>query len=144
MAREIKFRAWNPNDCEILIPFDEGHGDWWWFDSDENGNPVVVIRDIKTCHVTLDQDYKITHHPEFPIMQYTGLTDKNGKEIYEGDYLEVKSLCFFGEDRNCRGVVDFLECGFVVTDRKTFSNPLFVENCDIEILGNVFENPELI
>ncbi|GAA5100620.1 YopX family protein [Wohlfahrtiimonas larvae] len=123
MAREIKFRAWLGGQNRYVgvdaIDFDE--------DSIRINDEYFFLADLQ---------------------QYAGLTDKNDKEIYEGDYVKVTShtpaFCQFGCDKDCEGVVDFLECGFVVTDRKTFARPLFTEICDIEVIGNIYENPELL
>ena len=78
-------------------------------------------------------------------MQFTGLLDKNGKEIYEGDIVKLRN-------RNCK--VYWADCGFALIREK--DNQVWEWNgnlkgyCDglwggpPEIIGNVYENPELL
>jgi uncharacterized phage protein (TIGR01671 family) len=72
------------------------------------------------------------------IMQYTGLKDKNGKEIYEGDIIES-----FGNWNKGIYVVNFYEGGFQPfvdsDDGMPYPHP---EKC--EVIGNKFENSELM
>lgn len=121
MNREIKFRAWN--GAEMSEPF----------------NITSITKDDKYSGVVHEyrgmMDESFFYLYECQIMQFTGLTDKNGKEIYEGD-------CFVDTNGYFRKV-EF--SGFEIypffagsPDRATL-----LPN-DIEIIGNIYENPELI
>jgi uncharacterized phage protein (TIGR01671 family) len=89
------------------------------------------------------------------IGQYTGLKDKNGKEIYEGDIFiddefQLTYICVFEEGCFCLKCYGFVER--YVSDNAT--NEFWEEiNCDpisfyeiknMEIIGNIYENPELL
>jgi uncharacterized phage protein (TIGR01671 family) len=89
-------------------------------------------------------------------MQYTGLKDKNGKEIYEGDILRYN---YHQDEKNDIADIDFL--GEVVYDTGKISTGWendeinyvgfllkggepFPSVADIEVIGNIYENPELL
>lgn len=88
-------------------------------------------------------DYK--NKESFEIMQYTGLKDKNGKEIYEGDIVAVSEE--YGGHAYKPLVVDFKGCCFVLRRLNYLAdfNPMY--NYDFkqvyEIIGNIYENPEI-
>jgi uncharacterized phage protein (TIGR01671 family) len=130
MQREIKFRAWSTKynrflDCETSQFQHYIHG---------YSNPV-------------DRNL---NHKTITIQQFTGLIDKNEKEIYEGDVLER-----IGNGSFCKIVVSWSdkECCFVynnVGNLHGSPSPLhdnFVNLCDWTywvVCGNIFENPELL
>ena len=80
--------------------------------------------------------------PNLKLMQYTGLEDKNGVEIYEGDIVET---VYNGEVFAGVVVYDLSEVDFKVTDGKEKYGRNFqylTGNDENEVLGNIYENPE--
>lgn len=88
--------------------------------------------------------YDILHRPafwdesKFTVMQFTGLLDKNGKEIYEGDIVQT----FWGDKKK-----ELLTQGEIRFDLEKLQwmigkAPLF--DIEVEVIGNIYENPELI
>ena len=69
-------------------------------------------------------------------MQFTGLTDKNGVEIYEGD------KCFDVNDDYYE--VKFDDCCFVAIMNRDVIIDLSDISADVEVIGNIYENPELL
>ena len=82
---------------------------------------------------------------EETICQYTGLTDKNGKKIWEDD------IVFVTDDNGCSGQIDtgigdviFLE-GLWYIDGRVANSLYDINNCfQIEVIGNIFDNAELL
>jgi len=80
---------------------------------------------------------------QFDLMQFTGLLDKNGKEIWEGDIVKFKIPLpkeKINSEELPRGtVINFGPCFEI--DCQTF---MFTLTTDVEVIGNIYENPELI
>jgi hypothetical protein len=118
--REIKFRAWDKREGKMWIPI-----------IDQDGIPCA--KNPISCHL-VRMDGELLD----PIMQYTGLKDKNGKEIYEGD---VGKCGYFGIGfvRYHKGYWEF---GFKEGDEVLFC--CLPEISDFEVIGNIYQNPELL
>ncbi|HFI0137683.1 TPA: YopX family protein [Streptococcus suis] len=80
------------------------------------------------------------------LMQSTGLVDKNGKEIFEGDVVEFEDADDIENVYTNRGVVEWCQGGFTVTNRATVSmdDLLDGDKLELEIIGNIYENLELV
>ena len=111
MSREIKFRAYYPFQNKMVT----------W---DDLKHKLMQVLEYTSC----------------PIMQYTGLKDKNGVEIYEGDILQI-----FGEG-NSIGKVIFQDGSFRVVEDLKYYCHLSAYNPQVmsEVIGNIYENPELL
>ena len=89
---------------------------------------------------------------ECVALQYTGLEDKNGREIFEGDIVKFDYFGFDGNeiDKNGVGAIEYDPTGlFLIVDKREdlmlafYETTHFEEPC-IEVVGNIFDNPELL
>ena len=88
---------------------------------------------------------------EIKLMQSTGLTDKNGKEIFDGDIVRTTRFLgradeiggFYEYEKDYVGVVKVLEGSWVI-DTGSVAVRLWSEIDESEVLGNIYENPELL
>jgi uncharacterized phage protein (TIGR01671 family) len=144
--REIKFRAWDKVG-KTMIPFDEPrrcieYGLIAWASSKHMG-----IGALPGSYVYLMDETEEGEEDPYVLMQFTGLLDKNGKEIYEGDV--VKRIIDTSYDTGTYPpmVIEkrvFIETVYWIDETAGFSP--FHENFgeEIEVIGNIYANPELV
>ena len=81
-----------------------------------------------------------------PVMQSTGLLDKNGKEIFERDIVEFEDADDIENVYINQGVIEWCQGGFTVSNRTTVTmdDLLDEDTLEVTIIGNIYENPELV
>lgn len=125
----LKYRAWDKEFKEMVqvnaLVLDEQVIKATY----KNGN--VVKEDMKN----------------YELMQSTGFFDKNGKEIFEGDVVQFED-CYTESDFLYinKGIVEWSQGSFTVTNRDSveMEDLLDGEILDVTIIGNIYENKELL
>jgi len=150
--REIQFRAWHKR-TKVMI-------DWRMLSLLLNGTPIAVTEGLtemlnRTAGFPNKQVLSESFHScnifelkGIDLMQYTGLKDKNGKEIYEGDVVLTGWEGFINKE----WYVGWGQGGFVLINNMgrpfSLNSDDFVDEdgevTKFEVIGNIYESPELL
>ena len=130
--REFKFRVWDSERKRMSLPFKL------------DGFTIFFTDDTIRFQFLSDTN-------RFKIMQYVEFSDKNGKEIYEGDILRTTMTLVWDLYLD-----NYIEETEVITTVVEYQPPRFTQRCvddgllytfdmeDFEVIGNIYENPELL
>ena len=135
--RKIKFRAW---DKETKKMFSVTHLQLDIYNDKVSFAASEDLEENRTEFYDMDK---------IKLMQFTGLEDKNGKEIYEGDIVSVKYL--YDKRTTDRAQVVWQEdkAGFGLKSLKGLTNEVYelyrvTSKHNLEVIGNIYENKELL
>ncbi|MFD1431202.1 YopX family protein [Lacticaseibacillus yichunensis] len=140
--REIKFRAWmpyneDPNDMRM---------EYYPQLFAEDGNGIFNINSAFAHQIDYFADNGTYPEAVIKFMQYTGLHDENGREIYEGDIVKLHQVVLSPDDTI--GWVEYTaQYGYSIRFGKRRcrqSDWATDEGANYEVIGNIFENPELL
>ena len=116
--RQIKFRAWDFEEVEMIQPED-----------------LLTINENRYLNESLAHDEKVT------FMQFTGLTDKKGNDIYEGDIVNWQAGYVKGID-----AIIYDDGGFCIDSSFQDDMSIYQSYASeaLEVVGNIHQNPELL
>ena len=162
--REIKFRAWD-KDRKLMLPFENLYlTNTGGFRIPENYR-MEAETTLESVGGYNHDDFQVgMGEDEYTLMQYTGLKDKNGKEIYEGDIVSLREnrLVISWESRQVgingweygggytgfvareHGSEDDEICGIAQTFVSSNYGDSHLYADDMEVIGNIYENSDLL
>lgn len=96
---------------------------------------INKLVDVEILHPEYIQDYKGNLYITYELIQSTGMVDKNRKEIFEEDIIEISTY---------KAVIKWEDCGFKIKSSccDLALDIIRAEQC--EVLGNIYENKELL
>ena len=124
---QLKFRCWDKVNKKFVSPANIAI----------NGNGILLITDSGIYKKFQNKNY-CGKDQEYVVQQFTGEFDKNKKEIYEGDIVQVTSEEYINE--NFEAEIVFIAAGFYAKVKGIDYRGVWSGD-DIEVMGNIFQLP---
>ena len=125
--KEIKFMVWDKENKEFL----------------ELGGETFLTYDGEKLQVLEGNENYATEYKDIEILQYTGLKDKNGKEIYEGYIIQGLNTWPF-EVLIKRGHTRIKWKDYDKQINEEYLLQSYINSDELEVAGNIYQNPELL
>lgn len=143
---DLKFRAWVDNEM-VYLPF----AALQYFDFEGSYALSFVVDGYHgfwahECYEKISKE-RCTNAP---IMRFSGLIDKNGKDVYEGDIIKFMRVDYYigGSGEWLKGELSINKYGIPSIGQYQFGHTYYFgqieDNDTIEVIGNIYENPELL
>ena len=144
--REIKFRVWDKKAKKMR------YSNKFMIRAD---GTLLYNKKTIECGDEYYNELEYLNENRYEIIESTGLKDKNGNEIYEGDIVKIRAILVYerdtwdgesGEYSGRQQVEEEVECIRVINSMHTLIyllNPNWVD-FEMEVIGNKYENPELL
>lgn len=125
-------------NVELYVP-----KNWKGFSLDRDKEFIMNFEDVLDLNGKFHNLQNGSGGDEYIVEQYTGLKDKNGKEIYEGDIVKLKWICNLLQQPE-GGIIGSVDCCQGVYRIKKYTMLGNYVDGNNEIIGNINENPELL
>ena len=135
---------------EILFRGQPKKGEWiygaYYHQKEFYGDKTDFHYIIESCDQLEDNMMNFSGVIPETIGQYTGLTDKNGTKIFEGDIVKVQDDIFGSPFCNgITGKVVYAETAFFIEPKNPMESQWLYNECAVyEVIGNIHDNPELL
>jgi uncharacterized phage protein (TIGR01671 family) len=131
-VKEIKFRAWDKENKIMITDI-------------QNFIPLIVtnkgVLRLNPCHK--ENFWEFIDSNRFELMQYTGLKDKNGKEIYDGYIIQgLTTWAFEVLIKQGHTKIRWKDSDKQIIEEDLFQS--YIDSDELEIICNIYENPELL
>lgn len=138
MGRELKFRVWDRKGQYVGNPETGEAAPHMIYDVGVSVAPARLFPQETTGFIFNGASHFAPNDPDFPMMQFTGLKDRDGRDIYEGDIILQN-----GPNSSIRVIEYWSRGANVVAIRPEGGILLSYIYKTVKVIGNIYENPEM-